>query len=155
MKNRRMLTRRAAVVIASGIATATSLGGLGLAGASAASAASSSPVVCTHLQGSAITDTGKLKGCPDASTGGKGAIVKFKATGGKVTWANGSTTDYKTTAKNPAKGCPSGSETFKLNGTVTSSTNTSMPVGDVVKMTICLDLTNGDLTNAVGTTINF
>jgi hypothetical protein len=155
MKKRRVLARRAAVVIASGIATATTLGSLGLAGAGAASAASSSPVVCTHLKGSAATDTGKLKGCPVASTGGKGAIVKLKPTGGKVTWANGSTTDYKTMAKSPAQGCPSGSETFKLNGSVTSSTNVSMPVGDVVKMTICLDLTNGDLTNAVGTTIDF
>ena len=152
MRTRRMTARRAAMVFASGIATATSLGN---AEAGAASAASSSPVVCTHLHGSALTDTGKLKGCPVGSTGGKGAIVKFKSTGGKVTWANGSTTDYKTTAKNPSNGCPSGSETFKLNGSVTSSTNTSMPVGDVVKMTICLNLTTGDLTNAAGTTIDF
>ena len=126
--------------------------------ASAGTASAASPqvaVVCTHLHGTATNDTAKVKGCTASSTGGTGAIINFMPTGGDVTWANGTTTDYSATATNPATGCPSGSLAFKIVGSVTASTNASTPVGQAVKMKICANQTTGALVNETGTTVKF
>ncbi len=146
------------------------MGGLVLAGgavlvaaplstvASAGAASADSPqiaVACTHLKGTATYDTAKVTGCPTASTGGKGAITDFLPSGGDVTWANGSTTDYTATATNPATGCPAGSSLFKIVGSVTGGTNTSTPVGQAVKMKICLNQKTDALVNETGTTVKF
>jgi hypothetical protein len=112
-------------------------------------------VVCTSLRGSAATVTAKLSGCPAASTGGKGLIVNFVPVGGDVTWANGTTTAYTAIAKNPATGCPPGSALFKIVGSVTSSTNPSIPLGQTVKMKICANQTTAALRNEAGTTVTF
>jgi hypothetical protein len=112
-------------------------------------------VVCTHLKGTATNDTAKVKGCTAASTGGKGGIINFMPSGGDVTWANGTTTDYTASATNPASGCPSGSVLFKIVGSVTASTNSGTPVGQAVKMKICANQTTGALTNQTGSTVKF
>ena len=72
-----------------------------------------------------------------------------------MTWANGSTTDYTATATNPATGCPAGSSLFKIVGSVTAGTNTSTPVGQAVKMKICLNQKTDALVNETGTTVKF
>ncbi len=158
MRQRATKVRRAATV-ATGVAMATSLGLAGAGTASAARAgatsAASPTVACTHLHGSSVTDTAKLKGCPLTSTGGTGAIANFVPSGGNVTWANGSTTDYTSTFTNPTTGCPNGNTPFKILGSVTASTNASISVGAVVKMKVCLNLSTGVVTNAAGTTIKF
>ena len=112
-------------------------------------------VVCTHLKGTATYDTAKVRGCSAVSTGGKGAVIDFLPSGGDVTWANGSTTDYTSTATNPATGCPAGSSLFKIVGSVTGGTNTSTPVGQAVKMRICLNHKTDALVNETGTTVKF
>jgi hypothetical protein len=125
-----------------------------LTGTASALSAPDAMVVCTNLHGNADTLTGKLSGCPVGSTGGTGAIINFVPRGGNVTWANGSTTDYTSTATNPPTGCPAGSETFKIKGSVTSSTNAAIPVGQTVKMVVC-SYPNFLLENEAGTTITF
>ncbi len=112
-------------------------------------------VVCTHLEGTATNETAKITGCSAASTGGKGAVTDFLPGGGDVTWANGSTTDYTSTATMPTLGCPAGSSLFEIVGSVTATTNASTPVGQVVKMNICYNQTTGALTNETGTTVKF
>ncbi len=113
-------------------------------------------VVCTSLHGKATTLTANLTGCTSGSSGGGGAIVSFTPSGGDVTWANGSTTDYTATATNPSTGCPAGWVAFKIKGAVTSGTNANTPVGQTVKMTVCSEQGGKQkLKNEVGTTIKF
>ena len=149
---------RGGLLLAGGaVLAAAPLSVAALAGtASTASAASPQiGVVCTHLNGTASNDTAKVRGCTAASTGGKGAIINFVPGGGNVTWLNGTTTDYTSTATNPATGCPSGSVLFKIVGSVTGGTNASTPVGQAVKMKICANESTGALTNETGTTVKF
>jgi hypothetical protein len=111
-------------------------------------------VVCTQLHGNGNTLVAKLKGCTASSTGGRGAIVNFTPTGGNVTWANGTTTNYTSTFTNPTNGCPTRDFVFKITGSVTSGNNPSTPVGQAVKMKICVTSTLV-LTNAPGTNVKF
>jgi hypothetical protein len=132
-----------------------SVWGATLAFAGTASAATPlSAVTCTHLKGSSSTDTANLSGC-SAATGGSGAIMSFVPAGGDITWSNGTTTDYTDTATNSGTLCPSSSAEFNIKGTVSSSTNTSIAVGAVVKMKVCANQTNGKLKNAAGTIVKF
>jgi hypothetical protein len=145
----RLLAGAAVMLAAAPLAT------ISFAGSASAVSFPTAGVVCTHLHGQASTLTAKLKGCTAAPTGGTGAIVNFQPTGGNVTWANGTTTDFSSTATNPATGCPSGSLLFKITGSVTGGTNPSTPVGQAVKMKICANQTTGALTNETGTNVKF
>lgn len=112
-----------------------------------------SAVTCSHLLGSASTDTATLSGC-SAATGGSGAISSFVPGGGNVTWSNGTTTGYTSTFTTGGTKCPSTAVEVKITGTVSSSTNTSIPVGAVVKMKVC-SYNSGKLKNAKGTLVKF
>jgi hypothetical protein len=142
---------RRAAVLAAGLAMTASVG---LAGAGAASGVSFSggAVSCTHLVGSVALDHATLRGCSVAATGGTGTIVNFTAGGGDVTWANGTTTDY-TDASTTGTGCAAPSSELIFHGAVNSSTNPSTPVGQTVKMKVCV--TFGQVKNLKGTTVKF
>ena len=104
---RRGMVQRVAMVAAgtalvSGSALATSAGPVGAGAASAAS----STVVCTHLTASAVTGDGKIKGCPVASTGGKGTLELFLNSVSGIDWADGSTTLFSNKAQMRRSGCP-------------------------------------------------
>jgi hypothetical protein len=128
-----------------------------LAAAAPASAATGSAptvvVACKHLTANAKTDVGKVTGCPSAATGGSGKLSKFLPRGGHISWANATTTTYKDKFTNGGTLCPSGSTEYNLKGSVTASTNTAIPVGAPVKMTVCLAGTK--LTNAANTPVRF
>jgi hypothetical protein len=111
-------------------------------------------VVCTTLHGNGSRDTANLKGCTAAPTGGTGGIINFMPSGGNVIWANGTTTNYTATYTNPTTGCPAGDGIYKITGTVTSGTNPATPIGQLVKMKICVSSTLV-LTNAPGTNVKF
>jgi hypothetical protein len=119
-----------------------------LGGASASAATDNSvlaPVHSKHLSGSPLTKTGSLGGCTLAATGGKGQLSSFLASGATVTWTNGTTTTYASTFTISGTLCPTGSTEFNIKGSVTVSTNASIPVGAPVRMTACLMST---ITNA-------
>jgi hypothetical protein len=136
----------AAVLVAAPLAT--------LAFGSSASAVTSQ-VVCTKLVGTTQLKTANLSGCDAGSTGGSGAIANFSLNGGDVTWANGTTTDYTATATHRGTTCPTTSEEFKIVGSVTASTNSSTPVGQVVNMKVCFNQHNFVVRNVTGTTVKF
>ncbi len=142
------------VLAAGAVLAAAPLSMVALAGTASAVTFPTGGVVCTHLHGNGNTLVAKVKGCTASSTGGHGAIVNFTPSGGNVTWANGTTTDYTSTATNPTSGCPTGDGIYKITGTVTSGTNPSTPVGQAVKMKICVSSTLV-LTNAAGTNVKF
>jgi hypothetical protein len=126
-----------------------------LASAGTASAATPLPaVICSHLKGSIITDTATLSGC-SAAMGGSGSISSFVPTGGNITWSNGTTTDYTSTYENSGTKCPSTAFEVNIKGTVSSSTNNSIPDGAVVKMTVCDYPGSGRSKNATGTVVKF
>jgi len=126
-----------------------------LASAGTASAATPlSAVTCSHLKGSIITDTATLSGC-SAGTGESGSISSFVPTGGNVTWSNGTTTDYTSTYKNSGNKCPSTAFEVNIKGTVSSSTNSSIPVGAAVKMSVCDYTNSGKSKNATGSVVKF
>ena len=140
------------VLTAGGLLLSLSVASLAFAG-SASALTPLAPVTCTHLVGSASTDTATLTGCTGA-TGGSGAISSFIPTGGNVTWSNGTTTDYTDNPTTGGTACPSTTIQYNLVGSVTSSTNTSIPVGAVVKMKVCLH-SSGKIKNASGTLVKF
>jgi hypothetical protein len=144
----RLLAGAAVMLVAAPVAT------ISFAGTASALTFPTGGVVCTHLHGNGNTLTAHVTGCTASSTGGHGAIVNFTPSGGNVTWANGSTTNYTSTATNPTSGCPSGDGIYKITGTVTSGTNPSTPAGQAVKMKICVTSTLV-LTNAPGTIVKF
>jgi hypothetical protein len=113
-----------------------------------------SAVTCSHLKGSIITDTATLSGC-SGTTGGSGSVSSFVPTGGDVTWSNGTTTDYTSTYANSGTKCPSTAFEVNIKGTVSSSTNTSIPVGAVVKMKVCDYASSGKSKSATGTVVKF
>lgn len=119
------------------------------------SASASTLVVCHKLVGTAANSTATVSGCPAGSTGGTGAISNFAPTGGNVTWANGTTTNFTASYTVLPTGCPSGSALFVITGSVSSSTNSATPVGQTVKMKICDNETSGVLKNKKGTTVKF
>ena len=141
------------VLLAGGLLLSVSLANLAFAG-TASAVTPLSAVTCSHLVGSANTLTATLSGCTGA-TGGSGAISSFVPTGGDVTWSNGTTTDYTATATNGGTKCPSNATEFNIKGTVSSSTNTHIPVGAVVKMKVCSTASTGKLKNAPGTLVKF
>jgi hypothetical protein len=112
-----------------------------------------SVVTCSHLKGSSATLTAALSGC-SAGTGGTGWISSFTPSAGDDTWTNGTKTDYTSTATNTGTKCPSTAYEFNITGTVSSSTNSSIPTGAVVKMTVC-SFSSGKLKNAAGTLVKF
>lgn len=90
-----------------------------------------------------LTDSGSLFGCEPTATDGSGQLSSFVPTGGHVTWKNGTTTDYTTTLttgeeSDGAFPWPTGTLEFALKGSVTASTNASIPIGAPVKMEVCL-----------------
>jgi hypothetical protein len=113
-----------------------------------------SAVTCTHLVGNGNTDTGTLSGC-SSPMDGSGAISSFTPSGGDVAWSNGTATDYTATDTNGGTACPSTTTEFNIKGTVSSSSNSSIPVGAVVKMTVCGKASTGKLKNAAGTHVKF
>ncbi|MGO9344407.1 MAG: hypothetical protein ACLP6E_18120 [Acidimicrobiales bacterium] len=148
-----MQTVRGIKVLTAGGLLLSAVATLALAGTASASTPASA-VACTHLVGNASTLTANLSGC-SAGTGRSGSITSFVPSGGDVTWSNGTTTDYTASYTNSGTLCPAGTEEFNIKGTVSSSTNSSIPVGAVVKMKICSNPTTGKLKNASGTTLKF
>jgi hypothetical protein len=144
----RLLVGAAVMLVAAPVAT------ISLAGTASALTFPTGGVVCTVLHGNGNFLLARVKGCTASATGGHGAIVNFMPSGGNVTWANGTTTNFTSTSTNPSSGCPSGDDIFKITGTVTSGTNPSTPVGQAVKMKICVSSTLV-LTNAPGTKVKF
>jgi hypothetical protein len=126
---------------------------MALAGTSSA-ASPDLGVACTKLRGHTDTDSANLSGCTNAPSGGTGAILNFTPTGGDVHWANDTTTQYTANYTNPSSGCPAGAMAYKIAGSVTSSTNDSTPVGQTVKMKVCL-LSTGVIKNETGTVVKF
>jgi hypothetical protein len=126
-----------------------------LAVAPLATVAFGGPASAVHFSGSAVT-CGKLVGttqpgiefanasfCTAGSTGGSGHIANFTLNGGDVTWANGTTTDYTDTATPKGIGCHKAiQQEYVLVGSVTSSTNSSTPIGQVVKIQLCYEPSN-------------
>jgi hypothetical protein len=97
-------------------------------------------VTCAQLEGTTQPgiETASLSHCTAGVTGGSGQISNFTLGGGNVTWANGTTTDYSDTATQKGKGChASVSKEYVLVGSVTSSTNSSTPPGQQVKIQLC------------------
>jgi hypothetical protein len=141
------------VLTAGGLFLSLAMATIAFAG-TASAVAPSSAVTCSHLKGSIITDTATLSGC-SAVTGGSGSISSFVPTGGNVTWSNGSTTGYTSTYASSGTKCPSGAFEVNIKGTVSSTTNTSIPVGAVVKMKVCDYTTSGKSKSATGTVVNF
>jgi hypothetical protein len=131
-----------------------SLAGLAFVG-TASAVTPLSAVVCSHLLG--FGDSAALSGCSSAATGGFGEISTFFADGGDVTWGNGSTTDYTSTFTVSGTKCPANLsvEEDNIKGTVTSSTNASIPQGAAVKMTVCFNGSSTKLVNARGTVVKF
>ena len=147
-------TARGIKVLASGgLILAVSLSTLAFAG-TASAASPLSAVTCTHLVGSATSLTATLSGC-SATTGGSGTISSFVPTGGNVAWSDGTSTDYTATDTTGGTACPSTTTQFNIKGSVSSSTNKSIPVGAVVKMTVCANPSTGKLKNAKGTRVKF
>ena len=72
-----------------------------------------------------------------------------------MTWANSTTTDYTATATHQGKKCPKLSSEYKIVGSVTSSTNASIPNGAAVKMSVCFDQMNDQARIVTGTTVKF
>ncbi len=129
-----------------------------LAGSASAVSFPGATATCTKLVGttqSGIADA-NLDFCTAGSTGGNGAIANFTLHSGDVTWANGTTTDYAGTATQSGRIChaPTTVE-YKFAGSVTSSTNSSIPVGAAVKMKVCFEPSNDEVRNVTGTTIKF
>ena len=140
------------VLTAGGLLLSLSVATLAFAG-TASALTPLSAVTCSHLVGSASTATATLSGC-SAATGGSGAISSFEPIGGKVKWSNGTKTRYTSTFTNGGTACPSTTTEYNIKGTVSSSTNTSIPVGAVVKMKVCLH-SSGKIKNAKGTFVKF
>jgi hypothetical protein len=141
------------VLTAGGLFLSLSVATLAFAGP-ASVATPSSAVTCNHLKGSIVTDTATLSGC-SAATGGSGSISSFVPTGGNIAWSNGTTTDYTSTYTNSGTKCPSTAFEVNIKGTVSSSTNTSIPVGAVVKMKMCDYTSSGKSKSATGTVVKF
>jgi hypothetical protein len=141
------------VLTAGGLFLSLAVATIAFAG-TASAATPLSAVTCSHLKGSIITDTATLSGC-SAATGGSGSISSFVPTGANVTWSNGTTTGYTSTYTSSGTKCPSSAFEVNIKGTVSSSTNTSIPVGAVVKMKVCDYTTSGKSKSATGTVVNF
>lgn len=146
--------RRFKVLTAVGLCMTLSLAALAFAG-TASAVTPLSKVTCSKLLGS--DDTAALSGCSAAATGGSGEISSFFAYGGDVTWSNGSTTDYTSTFTISGSKCPANPAVQEVNitGSVTSSTNASIPEGAVVKMTVCYNESSSKLKSAKGTVVKF
>ena len=141
------------VLTAGGLLVSFSVATLAFAG-TASAVTPLSTVTCSHLAGSAISSTATLTDC-SAHTGGSGTISRFGYTNSKVTWSNGTKTRYKVTSHTTGgTKCPSNTTEINVKGTVSSSTNTAIPVGAVVKMTLCLH-NSGTVKNASGTVVQF
>jgi hypothetical protein len=134
------------------VLSAIPLATMAFAGAAPAVSFGRATVVCTHLRGNALT--ARLKGCTAAPTGGTGTITFNGTSGGDVSWANGTRTRYTSSYTSLSEGCPEPYIASKIVGSVTSSTNGSIPVGAQVKMTICSDF-DGLLMSEKGTLIKF
>jgi hypothetical protein len=136
-----------------GLLMTLSLGILGFAG-TASAISPLSAVTCSHLLGSSNEESASLSGC-SAVTGGSGTIASFTAVAGNITWTNGSTTDYTSTYTTGGAKCPGTVVQVNVKGTVTSSTNASIPEGALVKMTVCYNESSGKLKSAHGTVVKF
>ncbi len=147
--NESRLLAVAAILVAAPLAT------VALEGTASAVSFPGGAVTCTKIVGQTQLKTASLTGCTAAATGGTGAVANYALTGGDVTWANGTTTEYTATATRHGTDCPSVSEEFKIAGSVTSSTNPSIAAGSVVKMKVCFDPGNDEARTSKGTTIKF
>jgi hypothetical protein len=128
---------------------------MGTTTASAATDSSVKPtVVCKHLRANPKTLIGALGGCTLAATGGTGKLSSFVPNGGTVAWANGTTTTYTSTPTYSGSLCPASTHEFNIKGSVTSSTNLTIPVGAPIKMTVCLT-GNTKVVNAAHTRVTF
>jgi hypothetical protein len=148
------MLKRGGVLAAVAVLVAAPLATMAFTGTAGAFPVASGSVVCGSLNGNALDQSGSLSGCPRV-TGGTGTISSFSAQGGDITWANGTTTDYTSSFKNPESmpNCPVGDLfEFVIRGTVQSSTNPGVAVGSVVRMTLCQYSSVG-LTSASGTEI--
>ncbi len=115
-------------------------------------------VSCTKLEGTTQSgiESASLSHCTAAPTGGSGQIANFTLNGGEVTWANGTTTNYSDTATQKGKTCHQAvAKEYVLKGSVTSSTNSSTPVGQAVKIQLCFEQSNSHVSAQAPKTINF
>jgi hypothetical protein len=146
--------RRFRILTAVGLPITLSLAALAFDG-TASAVTPLSAVTCSHLLG--FGDTAALSGCSAAATGGFGEITSFFAYEGDVTWGDGSTTDYISTFTISGTKCSTNLSVEEVNikGTVTSSTNASIPEGAAVKMTVCYNGSSTKLKNAHGTVVKF
>lgn len=153
MKTRRII----GVAVAVSTLAVPAVAVLGIAGQASAASPDHATVKCRTLAGNAGTGTATISNCTASTSGGSGSLSSFVPAGGDVAWANGTTTDYTSTVQpqNTTFPCPSGTSQFNLKGSVTSSTNASVPVGATVKMVVCFNMSNEDLTNAPGSKIKF
>jgi len=144
------VTKPIGLVVLLGLVPLVAMTGGPSAGA-ATGATALAPVHCKRLTGNSTTLTGFLGGCTFAATGGHGKLSNFLPQGATVTWANGTTTTWTSTDTISGTLCPAGSAEFNIKGSVTASTNTSVPVGAPVKMTACL--ATATITNSPNTRV--
>jgi hypothetical protein len=139
---------RSRVLAGAAVLAAAPLATLAISGTASAVPFSGGGVVCNQLAGSLQPgiEFADLSGCTPGSSGGSGQIANFTLSGGNVTWSNGTTTNFSDTAKQKGRGCHQAvAKEYVLKGSVTSSTNSSTPVGQAVKIQLCYTHSNFDV----------
>lgn len=125
--------------------------GVGLVPPSVAGAAQvgTRPVHCGSLSADYFTGDGTVSGCtPGRANGGSGSVFSLNSTGGQITWATATTTAWHWTGTGPSNSvdekervsgsCPVGVPEFEFQGSVTSSTNPKIVVGESASAELCV-----------------
>jgi hypothetical protein len=143
------------LLVGAAVLVAAPIAAVALAGSVSGASSPNVAVTCAKLEGTTQLQTATLGQCTAGATGGNGTVANFTLGGGDVTWANSTTTDYTATATQQGKKCPKLSKEYKIVGSVTSSTNASIPNGAAVKMSVCFDQMNDQARIVTGTTVKF
>ena len=143
------------LLVGAAVLVAAPIAAVALEGSISAASSPNVAVTCAKLEGTTQLQTATLSECTAGATGGGGEIANFTLTGGDVTWTNSTTTNYTATATHQGKKCPKISSEYKIVGSVTSSTNGSIPNGAPVKMSVCFDQMNDQARIVTGTLVKF
>ena len=143
------------LLVGAAVLVAAPIAAVAFEGSISAASSPNAAVTCAKLEGTTQLQTATLSECTAGATGGGGEIANFTLSGGDVTWTNSTTTNYTATATHKGTKCPTISSEYKIVGSVTSSTNASIPTGAPVKMSVCFDQMNDQARIVKGTTVKF
>lgn len=124
-------------------------------------------VDCRHVAVLLTAGFGQVGGCgPHKFTGGNGtlSISSSLMDGAQIAWADGTKTAWTWTvtgpppsgdeAENSAGSCPNGDPEYEFRGSVSSSTNAHIPVGEPVAAELCV-VVRGTTTNEPRSVLHF